>query len=290
MGALLMKKLVILFALFPSVVLAQTFESWRITSGVTAWAKTSDKQTFETSFDGAFLQSNRSRGVNGFGLTWVDDAWQRAGYSNPSVGTDNFSLSVNLDLVEAKGGYTVLRHQPWQFYGGVSLDDPWALAPPLREAATVLRGKNLKRFALSPFAEPGQPGDGDGGLYVNTLKLEACYDVWIPAIREIAPLLTVIVSPPGWGHLHECKYFTKKWTNTIFAHDVYLMPSDPIEKLIANDAAFHKARGEKVLFMEAGIADRSKVGTLEEKNVLDRIKASCALYGVKVFLWQQAGT
>lgn len=287
---------------------AQTFESYRITKGETAWIQTNAKETFErTHYTGAYVAAARARGVNGFGLTYVDDAWQKAGFTNvdfPGKSADLFTLSLNIDLIIASGGYVVLRHQPWAFYGHEWLKNPALLLPPLQELARMLKGKNLKRVALQLFGEPGalstldangipQPLPADvweGELLVRTALLEDAYTYCIAELRKIVPDMTFILAPVGWAHLVEGKFWMSKFSKTLRAYDVYHMPADAIEKAIQERYDFHKARGEKMIFMEAGIADRSKVGTLEEKVVVDRIRASAAALKIPVFWWVQAGT
>lgn len=275
---------------------SQTFESWRIKDGVTAWVKAPGiDPLLNTAFDGAFIQAQRAKGVQGFGLTWVDDPWQQAGFTNPSVGTDLYQLSLNIDLITALGGYVVVRHQPWAFYGQEWLKDPALLLPPLKELVTMLKGKNLKRVALQLFGEPGAmpvmpPDVYDEELKIRTAVLEDAYNYCIGELRKEAPNMTFVLSPPGWAHLHEGKWIVSKYSNTIRAYDVYLWPWEDIEGKIKERYDFHRLRGEKMMLMEYGHADRSTVGTLEETVVLDRIKAACALWKIPAFQWIQAGT
>lgn len=295
------------FAIFLCAFAAsQTFESWRIVKGETAWIQTSrDFTAWRTHYSGSYVAAARARGVNGFGLTWVDIAWQDAGFPSDFAGksADLFTLSLNIDLILASGGYVVLRHQPWAYFGQRWIKDPAVLMPPLTELARMLKGKNLKRVALQLFGEPGAqgtldaagnfvpfpPDKYDGELLVRTHLLEDAYTYCLPLLQKEAPGLTFIRSPVGFGHLNECKYMVTKYPGTMIAHDVYLDTWQPIEQMIADDAAFHKARGEKPIYLEAGYVHRAEVGTLKELTVRQRITSSCALWKIPLFWWVQAG-
>ena len=292
-----MKKLVILFALFPSVVLAQ-FQSAYCHEGRSFWIGLETKLGPDRyRLDLAAIARYKAQGVDWFGLTYFDEQWQTTG-----VLSDLFPLRLQLELASTQSR-VVLRTLPWLdtstgIFEIFARADAW-----IENTAKMLAGVNTKRIAWAINPEPAQLGkvvSRDPWLAVpytgdefvqkrleKTRRLEEWYDYVIPRIRKICPDLTLLLSSAGWGHLSNYEYLDikKSYPNTIRTADAYFEPWMNIEKMIQDAYDFYKAMGARLMLTECGIQDRSKVGTLEEIVLMDRIKATCTRLKISWSKW-----
>ena len=238
--------------------------------------------------DAAWFKARKAEGVNWYGFTIQDDGFQSGSWSD-----DWYSLRLLLELASTFGR-CVLRHHPWYMYlkqlqGG----DIHAFDQSYGSIASMLEGLDPKRIAFQPLGEPtllSKEEDGravslPAGEYEAQRKamsdlLGTFYPHAASIIREKNPNMTMVLTPPGWGHplgiKDEVSDITFKVANSFWAFDTYFDSVAQVAPAVAQTQAFWSARGEKWAILESGAADRTQRGTLFEKGITDALDAACA--------------